>query len=474
MNVSFGRDKGSTPSIPSDDAQPLQSPIKRTWAATRSANNSSKTLNEGSQLNRNGIDSQGLEARLVDMLRNPEWEEAMELNPARGQLLSQIRTQLQGLSYLNDLENEVNELRTGQSTQFEGSPHSSHHRHGSFPSNRAEDYVASSHRDGHGETGWKLEVKRWKRVNGRNGTTDLYDESEKIEDIRKREREIRSGGYVLNVYDEYDPDGNISQVLLEISSAPLLELLRHVITFYPGPEFDLLQGRDSIDDTVVLPEPFMILFAHQYRLQARLAEDVPEDPIAKQHLKVLLDFLRTEHPIWTAKKVEIEEGRATKISFDTLWLLYQPNTEVYACKGADDRQVVVYSRDVQFRRLSSGSTRLLTRSLVIQCWDVTYDRGVFKRNFQQYTMEPYSGEKNITNLPLVPARFMSNEMELRERLIARGQRYYDLKQAAVLQDYFGDQFPRVYKDVGSGFPSVSPIDKVLIGLALSGTSARRR
>ena len=44
------------------------------------------------------------------------------------------------------------------------------------------------------EKGWKLEIKRWKRVNNRNGFSDIYDESEKIEDIRKREREIRSGG----------------------------------------------------------------------------------------------------------------------------------------------------------------------------------------------------------------------------------------------------------------------------------------
>ena len=47
------------------------------------------------------------------------------------------------------------------------------------------------------EKGWKLEIKRWKRVNNRNGFSDIYDESEKIEDIRKREREIRSGGITL-------------------------------------------------------------------------------------------------------------------------------------------------------------------------------------------------------------------------------------------------------------------------------------
>lgn len=46
---------------------------------------------------------------------------------------------------------------------------------------------------------WKTEIKRWKRVTDRYGSSDIYDESEKIEDIRKREREIRRGGYVLQL-----------------------------------------------------------------------------------------------------------------------------------------------------------------------------------------------------------------------------------------------------------------------------------
>ena len=45
-----------------------------------------------------------------------------------------------------------------------------------------------------------MEIKRWKRVTDRYGSSDIYDESEKIEDIRKREREIRRGGYVLNLF----------------------------------------------------------------------------------------------------------------------------------------------------------------------------------------------------------------------------------------------------------------------------------
>lgn len=84
------------------------------------------------------------------------------------------------------------------------------------------------------DKGWKLEIKRWKRVNNRYGFSEIYDESQKIEDIRKKEQEIRSGGFVLSIYDEYDVDGKLKKTLLQIHSPPLLDLLRAVITFYPG------------------------------------------------------------------------------------------------------------------------------------------------------------------------------------------------------------------------------------------------
>lgn len=84
---------------------------------------------------------------------------------------------------------------------------------------------------------WNNEIKRWKRVTSRHGSTEIYKASEKVEDVR-----ARSSGYVLTVYDEYDHEGNRTHVSLEINSAPLLELLRKVIFYYPGDEFDTLRG----------------------------------------------------------------------------------------------------------------------------------------------------------------------------------------------------------------------------------------
>ena len=44
---------------------------------------------------------------------------------------------------------------------------------------------------------------------------------------------------------------------------------------------------------------------------------------------------------------------------------------------------------------------------------------------------------------------MDNERELHNKLVARGRRYFELNKEASLQDYYGDSFPRVYKDVST-------------------------
>ncbi len=46
-------------------------------------------------------------------------------------------------------------------------------------------------------------------------------------------------------------------------------------------------------------------------------------------------------------------------------------------------------------------------------------------------------------------QYMHNEQELHNKLVARGRRYFELNKGASLQDYYGDRFPRVYKDVRS-------------------------
>lgn len=447
MVVNSTHEQVTAASIASEEYSNSFNTPRKPRNGARVTNNQWRPMSEASNPNRIASEGQGLEARLSEILQSEEWDHSSQSDPARSHLLSQMKSQLQSslaaLSYIQNLEHS---FIPSPVSNRELPSHQQNHEHGLISSTRIGDYVRSHHAEP--SVKWKLEVKRWKRVDGRTGSMDIYDESEKIEDIRKRESEIRGGGYVLNVYDVYDTEGSGCQSVMEISSTPLLDLLREVITFYPGDEFNILRGKDSMDFSVVFPDPYVMFFSCRKQLEQCLKREGPmESKEAKDHLKVLLDFLQKEHPVWSQKLTKIEEGNSQSISFHSLWLLYPPNTPVYACEGVDDRQMVVYLREGSFGKSSTGALKSSVGPLTVRCWDVKYEQGAFRRTFSDVVIEPFSGVRKISQLPLVPERFMPKEKELRNRLITRGRTYFQLKQAAQLQDYYGDRFPRVFNDV---------------------------
>ena len=417
-----------------DGVQPMQQNIRGSKTESRSMSYSDVQAAEEEIIDLRKRDVQAFKAKVADLLYEKDREPHVSLDAAQGNILPASRAQKDELvnvvAHIRDLERTIASLRRGMQP---GQYQSEHEGSSNRDDHPIENLYAAQYQEE-----WKSELKRWKRVKNRYGSYEVYDESEKIEDIRKRERGLLRGGYILNVYDEFDGEENKTDVKLEINSTPLLELLRSVITYYPGDELEVLRGKD---DTVVFDDPYMILYTSRTQLeQALLSDNYSAE--GKCHLKVLLDFMKSENPKRSAKLTEIEAGKCEKIYHKDLWLLYPPNTPVYVNTGGTNRQIVVYSRDAP-GPLPKGLGRVLT----LQCWDVEFEHKEFTRDFIQWRIEPYVGEKNITNLELVPARYMPNEPELRKRLIARGQRYCDLKRTAILQDYYGNEFPRVYTDV---------------------------
>lgn len=415
--------------VTAGETEPIM-PERRTSRITQDDENTSVTRTNG--LNRGG-DNQSHEGGTSSF-------NSME------ELTNQVQELQQTVKILQQLHGSPRELTMmnlkGQlaNAQRESS------RSDSLPSPDQERVATYMQKTEPGEKGWKLKIKRWKRVKNRYGSAELYDDTKKIEDIAKKEHDIRSGGFVISVYDDYDVDLNKQYTLMEIHSNPLLELLRYVITFYPGEDFDILRGKDSTDGTTVtFASPYTIFFSYRRKLEQSL-KDTRHSSESRQHLKLLLDFLRNEHPIISAKLTEIQEGRCDKIAFDKVWLLYPPNTEAYNVTGVGKRQVVVYSHHTQ-NWTNKGPTGYSDGLTKIVCWDVLYENGVFKRDYTHWKIEPYVGEKNVRALELIPAQFLQGEDELRNRLVGRGRRYYELNKKPSLQDYYGDKFPRVYQDV---------------------------
>jgi hypothetical protein len=359
------------------------------------------------------------------------------------------------LSYIEDLEKKIANLQarnpasSGEAASGVGVQQQ--------PNVEATEVKVSATPDPPPMNPWIVEIKRFKKLNYRYGSAALYDDSETIEAIRTREAAARGGGYVLNVYREYDWEGNALNSKLEICSTPLLELIRDLIDYYPGPEFDLLRWEDTVGDTVTFSEPYMMLFTHRSEMNDSLQRtDIPEE--TKNHVRLLLQFLREEMPTTSAKLDEIEAGTCKKITFQDLWLLYVPNTPVYISVHGEDRQMVVYSRNVPEKNLK-GQWGVLS----LYCWSSKYEGGKLRRDFCPWVIQPFSGEKALHHLDLVPMKYLRNQETVRARLIARGNQYYQLNQGPALQDYYGNKFPRVFKDVGDIFPPIIILATPLIG-----------
>ena len=344
------------------------------------------------------------------------------------------------LQYIQDLERKVALLQSDAQNDTSS-------QNVSRPGSADEDAIGPKTRESRldrsqSRAGWIVDIKRFKKLNYRYGSAELYDDSENIEAIRARESSARGGGYVLNVYREYDWEGNALNSKLEICSTPLLEHIRSLIDYYPGSEYDLLRWEDTVGDNVTFTEPYMMLFTHRSELNDSLSrDDLPQQ--TKAHIELLLRFLREEMPRTSQKLDEIEAGTCRRISFQDLWLLYTPNTPVYTIADGEERQLMVYSRNNPEKNVK-GQFGVLS----LYCWSSVYQSKTLGRDFYPQVIQPFTGDKLLTQLELVPMQYLGEKRkDVEARLAARGHRYYELHKSAVLQDYTGNRFPRVFKDV---------------------------
>ena len=153
-------------------------------------------------------------------------------------------------------------------------------------------------------------------------------------------------------------------------------------------------------------------------------------------------LVREELPRTSAKLDEVEAAACKKITFQDLWLLYVPNTPIFIAVNNEDRQMVIYSRNVPEKNVE-GQWGVLS----LYWWSAKYQGNHLTRDFYPWVVQPCTGEKASRHLDLVPMQYLPNQAAVRERLISRGNRYFELNQRAVLQDYHGNKFPRVFKDV---------------------------
>ncbi|KAK2018532.1 P-loop containing nucleoside triphosphate hydrolase protein [Colletotrichum eremochloae] len=234
---------------------------------------------------------------------------------------------------------------------------------------------------------------------------------------------------------------------IRILSPAVCEALRCVVDYFPG--IDL--SKQVID----VPEPFTIfvfyeaqLTEYRERLQFR-SEDVSTaclNRFAHKHIGIVQDFVRQK----TSSSVEAERKRHARgyVTFDMLWLLYRPGSEVYYDPydvGEHDPYIVEH---VNFK-LINGTTDVY----FIDHWNLdANETDVGPSSCDCLTVKRFAGEKSIVSLKSYPCEYIKfsdglpqeEVQSIRDHFMERGKKWYKMRQKAMCYQFDGctTSYPR--------------------------------
>ncbi|KAI1740428.1 hypothetical protein F4680DRAFT_419427 [Xylaria scruposa] len=215
---------------------------------------------------------------------------------------------------------------------------------------------------------------------------------------------------------------------IRILSPAVGEALRCTVDYFPGVD---LSG-----NTIDIFEPYAIFVfferqLNEYRERLEQATENGMSPLcinryACKHISIVQQFVKER----TQLAVDAERERHARgyATFDMLWLLYKPGSDVYydVPKVGEYEPYVIKGVGAQWQ---NGATSEYT----IFFWNMKTDFYWIGPSVESHTQERFAGEKKITTLQAFPCeylRFMENLNEpdterIRNHFIERGKKWYE-------------------------------------------------
>lgn len=162
------------------------------------------------------------------------------------------------------------------------------------------------------------------------------------------------------------------------------------------------------------------------------------------HLRLLKEFIESELAPQLKVFAKANTSDLEKIAFEDLWFLFSAGDVVffkdrgydrlgraYAVTGGQQRKRRDETRfnpfeDIKFKSTEGyafNSTRGSWNSLTVNYYTMEYDGYYLGPNDACKHIRHYTGERNITDLPIFPLRFHKMKVEIERRLIERGKTY---------------------------------------------------
>ena len=195
-------------------------------------------------------------------------------------------------------------------------------------------------------------------------------------------------------------------------------------------------------DQVKIGEPFAEILHYRDELEAYKGNHpASHDPayidVTNRHIDILLTYV--DHIF--GKELEAERQRYRKdpptCTYQMLWLLFKPGELCYYFPAPNQLQAVIaknFRTPIQWGDYS-GPTHVFG-------WSIAYGGKTFGREPFDQSIANFVGEKEISTLECFPAKYLDGKThsetreQLRERLIARGRKYWQVAKPTYC-DYRG-------------------------------------
>ncbi|KAK7424337.1 hypothetical protein QQX98_000605 [Neonectria punicea] len=245
---------------------------------------------------------------------------------------------------------------------------------------------------------------------------------------------------------------------INILSPAVTEALRCVVDYYPDIDFS--------PNIIKVMEPYSVFVIFEKELTAyreRVALKAGEEPStcpnqwAEKHIGIVQAFVRER----TRKAVEAERDRHARgyVTFDMLWLLYKPGSDVYydLYNIGEHEPYIVMSMEF---KLTNGTTN----SYDIDFWNLDADSNRVGPMKSTLTVGRFAGEKAIVSLRAYPCeyiRFLDDVGEgdaeaITQHFMNRGKKWYKFRREVRSYRFDGHTttFPR------RAFTSLAMVDPI--------------
>ncbi|PYH96949.1 P-loop containing nucleoside triphosphate hydrolase protein [Aspergillus ellipticus CBS 707.79] len=240
----------------------------------------------------------------------------------------------------------------------------------------------------------------------------------------------------------------ISDPVLHVRSSILLNALKTIIEFESPPDALLVReyGHGEVSTNLGTGRfvfPFTDLYHHRdrlldYREEVKKYHDQSYSDACREHIDILLEYLYSQLTPNLKTVERLWSQSVPKTTFDLIWLLLKPGSDVYVHDG---NQLNAYVIESFHGGVQWGSPDVWPRPYIVTVWNLNYDGQSLSRSVKDITIGVFDGEREITSLPLFPTRFYgssdASRIQYQEKLIERGRRFVQIVRKPTYQEYSG-------------------------------------